>query len=104
MMEQPAQKVKLMISIVLFVLAFTTPALSLLFLWLKYKNSDGINFVLGVGEYSLFWLPVSTLLWLIAAIISPSIWLRVLSIVLFILGFGLSAIAWVFALRQAVGH
>ena len=104
MVKPPAQKAKLIISLILFVLAFTTPILCLLYLYLKYKDLLGYNFEVGVKEYSLIWMPISTLTWLIAAAVSPNIWLRVLNITFFVLGFLWSGVIIVFMLRQAVGH
>jgi hypothetical protein len=81
MVTLSAQKTKPVLSIVLFVLAFTTPIWCLLVLYLKYGSSPTYDFRYGVIFYALIWLSIITLFWLIVTIISPSIWLRILSII-----------------------
>ncbi len=81
MVKLLAQNAKLMPSLVLFVLAFTTPLVCLLVLYLNYGGSSSYDFRYGVIFYILIWLSISILIWLVVAIISPSIWLRILSII-----------------------
>lgn len=82
MVKPPTQKAKLIISLMLFVLAFTTPFLCLLLLYLNYKDSPYVyNLEVGVRQYSIIWLPISMLIWFVVIIISPNIWLRLLSVI-----------------------